>query len=58
MEKDKQNVIVIYCKGGKGWIGIMICIWFVYCGVFEEVKVSCVDLVVLGSIYYMKVFEI
>lgn len=51
MEKDKQNVIAIHCKGGKGRTGTMICTWLVHCGVFEEAKVSGVDPVVWGSIY-------
>lgn len=57
MEKDKQNVIAIHCKGGKGRTGTMICTWLVHCGVFEEAKVSGVDPVVLGSIYHMKAPE-
>lgn len=40
MEKDKQNVIAIHCKGGKGRTGTMICTWLVHCGVFEEAKES------------------
>lgn len=57
MDKDKQNVIAIHCKGGKGRTGTMICTWLVHCGVFEEAKVSGVDPVVWGSIYHMQAPE-
>lgn len=40
MEQDKQNVIAIHCKGGKGRTGTMICTWLVHCGVFDEAQVS------------------
>ncbi|XP_048776038.1 phosphatidylinositol 3,4,5-trisphosphate 3-phosphatase TPTE2-like [Ostrea edulis] len=40
MEQDKQNVIAIHCKGGKGRTGTMICTWLVHCGVFDEAQES------------------
>ncbi|KAJ8297558.1 hypothetical protein KUTeg_024089 [Tegillarca granosa] len=40
MQKDKQNIIAIHCKGGKGRTGTMICVWLIDCGVFEQAEES------------------
>ncbi|XP_041358735.1 phosphatidylinositol 3,4,5-trisphosphate 3-phosphatase TPTE2-like [Gigantopelta aegis] len=40
MAADKQNIIAVHCKGGKGRTGTMICIWLIDCGLFEEAEES------------------
>ncbi|CAG5135303.1 unnamed protein product [Candidula unifasciata] len=40
MAADKQNVIAIHCKGGKGRTGTMICIWLIDCGLLESAQES------------------
>lgn len=40
MAQDKQNVISIHCKGGKGRTGTMICTWLIDCGLFGDAEES------------------
>jgi hypothetical protein len=40
MAQDKQNVISIHCKGGKGRTGTMICVWLIDCGLFGDAEVG------------------
>ena len=40
MAADKQNVIAIHCKGGKGRTGTLICTWLIDCGLLESAEVS------------------
>ena len=37
---DKDNVIVVHCKGGKGRTGTMICVWLVEAGIFKSAETS------------------
>lgn len=51
--ENEDYVIVVYCKGGKGCMGMMICMWFVDCDMFIEVEVG------ICCVYYdiMECFE-
>ena len=40
LSKDKDNVIVVHCKGGKGRTGTMICVWMVESGIFSSAETS------------------
>ncbi|XP_059138488.1 phosphatidylinositol 3,4,5-trisphosphate 3-phosphatase TPTE2-like [Physella acuta] len=40
MAADKQNVIAIHCKGGKGRTGTIICTWLIDCGLLESAQES------------------
>ena len=40
MSADKQNVIAIHCKGGKGRTGTMICTWLIDSGLLESAQVQ------------------
>ncbi|BFZ24272.1 hypothetical protein BsWGS_27311 [Bradybaena similaris] len=40
MAADKQNVIAIHCKGGKGRTGTLICTWLIDCGLLESAQES------------------
>lgn len=37
---DKDNVIAVHCKGGKGRTGTMICVWLVEAGLFGSAEAS------------------
>ena len=39
MNADKENVIAIHCKGGKGRTGTMICVWLIESGMFKDAEV-------------------
>ncbi|XP_036360548.1 phosphatidylinositol 3,4,5-trisphosphate 3-phosphatase TPTE2-like isoform X1 [Octopus sinensis] len=38
MAADKNNIIAVHCKGGKGRTGTIICVWLIDCGLFQEAK--------------------
>lgn len=40
LNADKENVIAVHCKGGKGRTGTMICVWLVEAGLFGSAEVS------------------
>ncbi|XP_054721798.1 LOW QUALITY PROTEIN: phosphatidylinositol 3,4,5-trisphosphate 3-phosphatase TPTE2-like [Uloborus diversus] len=40
LDQDKQNVIAVHCKGGKGRTGTMICVWLVEAGLFGSAEAS------------------
>ncbi|KAH9507848.1 Phosphatidylinositol 3,4,5-trisphosphate 3-phosphatase tpte2 [Bulinus truncatus] len=40
MSQDKQNVIAIHCKGGKGRTGTIICVWLIDCGLLDSAQES------------------
>lgn len=40
LAQDKDNVIAVHCKGGKGRTGTMICIWLVEAGLFGSAEAS------------------
>lgn len=40
LSKDKENVIAVHCKGGKGRTGTMICVWLVEAGLFGSAEAS------------------
>ncbi|XP_038617488.1 phosphatidylinositol 3,4,5-trisphosphate 3-phosphatase TPTE2-like isoform X1 [Tachyglossus aculeatus] len=40
MRLDKENIIVVHCKGGKGRTGTMICIWLIASNQFRSAKES------------------
>lgn len=40
LSADKENVIVVHCKGGKGRTGTMICVWLVEAGIFSSASQS------------------
>lgn len=37
--KDKNNVIAVHCKGGKGRTGTVVCSWLIDQGKFSTAKV-------------------
>ena len=39
-DQDKNNIIAVHCKGGKGRTGTMICVWLVEAGLFGSAEVS------------------
>lgn len=39
-ELDKDNIIAVHCKGGKGRTGTMICVWLVEAGLFGSAEAS------------------
>lgn len=39
LDQDKNNVIAVHCKGGKGRTGTMICVWLVEAGLFGSAEV-------------------
>ncbi|XP_076359222.1 phosphatidylinositol 3,4,5-trisphosphate 3-phosphatase TPTE2-like isoform X2 [Tachypleus tridentatus] len=40
LSEDKENVIAVHCKGGKGRTGTMICVWLVEAGLFDSAEAS------------------
>ncbi|XP_015913162.1 phosphatidylinositol 3,4,5-trisphosphate 3-phosphatase TPTE2 [Parasteatoda tepidariorum] len=40
LDQDKNNVIAVHCKGGKGRTGTMICVWLVEAGLFGSAEAS------------------
>jgi len=40
LNADKDNVIAVHCKGGKGRTGTMICVWLVEAGLFGSAEAS------------------
>lgn len=44
LDSDKDNVIAVHCKGGKGRTGTMICIWLVEAGLFGSAEVCYIIL--------------
>lgn len=52
-DQDKNNIIAVHCKGGKGRTGTMICVWLVEAGLFGTAEVSISYFCKMFCVHYL-----